>query len=615
MIPPEIIQKVRDATDIVSVVSRQVTLKKAGANMKGLCPFHNEKSPSFNVHPAKQIYHCFGCGEGGDVFSFLVKTQKLSFVEALKQLAGEAGIELPDESVAGVDREVAEREAKEREELFKLLELAAEWFRRNFKEGTEAAFARDYASKRGLSEEILERFQIGYAPGDGGALERAALKKGYSREQLLKAGLILQNERGTYCRFRGRLMFPIQDTRGKVVGFGGRILGAGEPKYLNSSDTALFSKGRLLYAMPQAKDALLKKKRALLTEGYMDAIACQQAGVTETVAVLGTALTEDHARQLKRYVDQVLLVFDADQAGLKAAQRGCEVLLKAGLEPKVVRLGFTKDPDEFLKAKGLEAFEKELANAVAAVEFFADAALASAKAKKLGSDAELTLREKAGVMKEIFPLLARYATAMETEVQLRRGAERLGLDVDAVKQDFEAFKISPQNAKAAERDLETTATHAERSLETDVEPVSPALLRLETELLALLVNHAALVPEAMAALPEPDFSTQELRAAGKLLWSQPGIAVLSLKDDGSEAFRLGESLLSRFAMESGEKFPNPAKHLHDLLRHRQRIQLEEKSRLVKKALDMRPGGEEETRLLTQKSELNVAIQHLKQVQQ
>jgi DNA primase len=621
MIPPELIQKVRDATDIVSVVSRQVTLKKAGANMKGLCPFHNEKSPSFNVHPAKQIYHCFGCGEGGDVFSFLVKTQKLSFVEALKQLAGEAGIELPDDSASGADREASEREAKEREELLKLLELAADWFFRNFKEGAEAAQAREYAQKRGLSQETLERFQIGYAPTDAGALERAALKKGYSREQLLKCGLVLQNERGAYCRFRGRLMFPIQDARGKVVGFGGRILGAGEPKYLNSPDTALFSKGRLLYALPQAKDALLKKKRALLTEGYMDAIACQQAGVTEAVAVLGTALTEDHARQLKRYVDQVLLVFDADQAGLKAAQRGCEVLLKAGLEPRVVRLGSTKDPDEFLKAKGREAFEKELENAGDAMEFFADAALANARAKKAstgsaqGPDAELTLREKAMVMQELFPLLARYATAMETEVQLRRGAERLGLDVEAVKQDFESFKASPQLFKSLERGPEAPQDSRELSGDPDAEPIQPALLKLERELLELLANHAELVVEAVAELPEPDFSSSELRAAGKLLWSQPGTAVLSFKDDGSEEFRLGESLLSRFAMESGEKFPNPAKHLQDLLRHRQRIQLEGKSLRIKKALDLRPGGEEETRLLAQKSELNVAIQHLKQAQQ
>jgi DNA primase len=609
MIAPELIQKVRDATDIVSVVSRHVTLKKAGANLKGLCPFHNEKSPSFTVHPGKQIYHCFGCGEGGDVFSFLVKKEKLSFVEALKQLAGEAGIEIEEESPA--EREASEKAAKQREALFTLLELAADWFRRYFKEGTEAAKARDYAERRGLSEETLERFQIGYAPLDGSALERAAEKKGYTQEQLLQAGLIVKNERGTYSRFRGRLIFPIRDPRDKVVGFGGRILGEGEPKYLNSPETALFSKGRLLYAMPQAKDALLKKKRALLTEGYMDAIACHQAGVPEAVAVLGTALTPEHAKQLKRYVDQVLLVFDADQAGLRAAQRGCEVLLQAGLEPRVVRLGQTKDPDEFLKAKGLAAFEEELSNASDAMAFFADAALSTAALARSVQPKDLSLREKAGVMQGLFPLLARYATAMETEVQLRSTAERLGLDLEAAKQDFEKFKASPQLLREMQSVHEEEEAGDLPPAADDSEKISPELLRVEKELLALLASHAELVPDAVAALPEPDFSSAELRAAGKLLWSHPGQPVMALRDDGSEEFRMGESLLSRMAMESGDKFLNPGPHLASLLRRLRLIKLQEASRRVQQDLDRHPEDAEQGRLLALKQELKQDIERLK----
>jgi DNA primase len=603
MIAAELISRVRAATDIVAVIQRSVSLKKAGANWRGLCPFHGEKTPSFNIHPAKQIFHCFGCGEGGDVFAFLVKKEKLSFVEAVQQLAAEAGIEIQEQ-----ERDPrSEQEAKEREELTQLLELAADWFRRNFNEGSEAQIAREYANKRELNEETLERFQIGYAPGDGGALERAALKKGYSREQLLRAGLLTQNERGTYCRFRRRLIFPIQDARGRIVGFGGRILDGGEPKYLNSPETLVFSKSRLLYALPQAKDAMLKKKRALLTEGYMDAIACQQAGISEAIAVLGTSLTEEHARQLRRYVDQVLLVFDADQAGLRAALRGGEILLKAGIEPKVLRLGSAKDPDEFLKSKGREAFELELENAADVVAFFSDALLSLARAQK--KDGELSLREKAAVMQQIFPLLARYATAMEAEVQLRKASEHLGLSVEAVKEDFEAYKNSPQQ----QRNIELQVEPEKKDLEPGAAAaaVNPALLRIERELLALLVSHPELQSEASAELAEPNFSAGELAAAAKILWSQPGVAVMSLADDGSEEFRLGESLLSQLAMEDGDKFISPAQHLQDLLARRQLLDLESKAARVQRSLDARPAAEEEVKLLKEKSELKVAIQHLR----
>jgi DNA primase len=608
MIAPELIAKVRDAVDIVAVIGRSVALKKAGNSWKGLCPFHGEKTASFNVVPSKQMFHCFGCNEGGDVFAFLMKKDKLNFAEAVRQLAGEAGIEVEEQ-----ERDPkAEAEAREREELTRLLELAADWFRRNFKESPGAQAARDYAAKRGLSAETLERFQIGYAPAGKGALERAASQKGYSQDQLAKAGLIGLGEGGSYSRFRGRLMFPIQDARGRVVGFGGRILGDGEPKYLNSPETPLFSKSRILYGMPQAKDAMLKKKRALVTEGYMDAIACQQAGIHEAIAVLGTALTEEHARQLKRYVDQVLLVFDADQAGLRAALRGGEILLKASLEPRVLRLGEFKDPDEFIKARGREAFEAELENAGDAVSFFADALLSLAKADKKG--AELSLRDKAAVMQQIFPLLARYATAMEAEVQLQRASQRLGLPEDAVRADFQAFKAAPPKTRLSEREGAGEPPQERRQAGDPQEP-SPesqvAMRRLEMELLGLLVNRPDLQAEALAELPEPDFSPGELSAAARILWSQPGLAAMALVYDDSEDSRLAESLLSRLAMEDADKYGNPQQHLRDLLQRRQKMKLEQKAAQLMRRLDAKPGGEEETRLLGQMSELRVAIQHLK----
>ncbi len=376
---PEFIDQVRQASDIVQVVQQWVPLKKAGANWKGLCPFHNEKSPSFNVHPAKQIYHCFGCGEGGDVFGFVQKVQKTGFGEAIKLLAERAGIALPEEGADDAGREAAAQRKQRDEAQVRLLELASVWFRRNLEESAEGKAARDYADQRGLDAATRERFGLGYAPVDGRLLLSASEKKGYSAADLLDAGLAVKNERGTYSRFRGRLMFPIHDPKGRLVGFGGRILGPGEPKYLNSPETPLFSKGRLLYPWVQAKEALGKTRQALVTEGYMDAIACQQAGLAQAVASLGTALTEEHAKLLKRYVDRVLLVFDADAAGLRAARRAGEPLLGAGLEIRVARLSGVKDPDELLRAQGAPALQAPSDAAQPLFEFCVQAGLAQAK--------------------------------------------------------------------------------------------------------------------------------------------------------------------------------------------------------------------------------------------
>ena len=252
---PEFIQQVRDASDIVGVVQQWVPLKKAGANYKGLCPFHSEKSPSFNVHPAKQIYHCFGCGEGGDVFGFVQKLTKVNFAEALKVLAERAGIPLPLDTRDAGQREQEEEHRKELEELGRLLDLAAVWFRRHLEESDEGAAARAYAEKRGLDAATREKFQLGWAPADGRALLQAAQKKGFSDSALEKAGLLLRTERGPYARFRARLMFPIADPKNQLAGFGGRIVGEGEPKYLNSAEGPLFNKSKLLYPWPHAKDA------------------------------------------------------------------------------------------------------------------------------------------------------------------------------------------------------------------------------------------------------------------------------------------------------------------------------------------------------------------------
>src|SRR5665213_3073006 len=418
---PEFIEQVRQASDIVQVIQTWVPLKKAGASWKGLCPFHQERTPSFNVASSKQTFHCFGCGEGGDVFAFVQKREKVDFVEALKILAERGGIELPQDGNDETQRRDAERRREEEESQRRLLELAGAWFRRNLEESAEGAQALEYARRRGLDDAARDRFGLGYAPSDGNALLNAAQKKGFSEEALTAAGLIGRSERGSYARFRARLIFPIHDPEGRLAGFGGRVIGAGEPKYLNSPEGPFFSKGKLLYPWALAKEALGKRREALVCEGYMDAIACHQAGLERAVATLGTALTEEHARLLKRYVDRVILLFDSDAAGLRAARRAGEPLLSAGLEVRVAGLKGAKDPDELLRRDGPTALEMALEVAQPLLEFCVQAGLDAVGNKPNPGQKWLILRD-------VFPLVTRLESSSASDAAMATAAHLLGID-------------------------------------------------------------------------------------------------------------------------------------------------------------------------------------------
>ncbi len=606
MVEDDIIERIRAANDIVDVVRQWVPLKKAGANFRGLCPFHQEKTPSFNVHPSKQIFHCFGCGEGGDVFAFVAKIQKTAFPETLRFLAERAGIDLPERGPSPQD--LARRQ--ENEALVRLLDLASAWFRRNLEESAEAEEARGYALKRGLDVAERERFQLGYAPRDGGALLRVANKKGFDNNALERAGLLIQNERGSYSRFRGRLMFPIQDAKGRLCGFGARILGAGEPKYLNSPEGPLFSKGRLLFAWPQAKEAITRSRRAILCEGYMDAIACHLAGVEQAVATLGTALTEDHTRQLKRYVDQVILVFDTDMAGVRAARRGCEVLLEAGLEPKVVSLDGAKDPDEFLKARGAEAFIKAVEEARDAIAFLAEAALKLALVAKAGEP--LSLRERVGVLQDLFPVLARYATEMEAEAQLERAAGALSLSAEAVREDFRAYRRTPQAKRP------TATVVPERAETEDAPDIKPnvvvkarkanALSKVERELLTLLIQHPSLLEEARESLPQPSFDDPADQLLGTWLWEHSGGAWLGQVDHKDPGV---EDLLRELSLAGLELAASPQDYFRDLLSRRQERLLERRNEELRMNIAQAVGWEAQRPLLQEANQINSAIQEIR----
>lgn len=353
----ELVEEVRMRNDIVDVISGYVKLQKKGSSYFGLCPFHNEKSPSFSVSREKQMYYCFGCGAGGNVFTFIMEYENYSFVEALKFLAERAGIDLPEVEYS--------KEAKEKADLkltiLEINKLAAKYFYAQLKaEGGKTAYA--YLKNRGLSEETIVAFGLGYANKYSDDLYRYLKMKGYGDELLLKAGLISADERkGAYDKFWNRVMFPIMDVNNRVIGFGGRVMGDAKPKYLNSPETIVFDKSRNLYGLNRARTS--RKPYFLICEGYMDVIALHQAGFTNAVASLGTALTAGHASLLKRYVNEVYLTYDSDEAGTRAALRAIPILKDAGITAKVIRMDPYKDPDEFIKNLGAEAFEERISRA------------------------------------------------------------------------------------------------------------------------------------------------------------------------------------------------------------------------------------------------------------
>ena len=353
----DIIEEVRQKNDIVDVVSQYVRLTRRGSTYFGLCPFHNEKTPSFSVTPGKQMYYCFGCGAGGNVYNFIMEYENYTFGEALKHLADRAGVELPKIEYS---REVREK-AEQRAELLEINKQAAQYYYYQLRtEGGKIGY--QYLSGRGLSEETMRKFGLGYSDKFGGGLYTFLKSKGYSDERLRESGLFNVDERhGMYDKFWNRVIFPIMDVNNRVIGFGGRVMGDGKPKYLNSPETKIFDKSRNLYGLNIARTT--RKKYLILCEGYMDVISMHQAGFMNAVASLGTALTSGHASLLKRYTQEVLLLYDSDEAGIRAALRGIPILRDAGVSSRVVNLKPYKDPDEFIKNMGAEAFEERLGQA------------------------------------------------------------------------------------------------------------------------------------------------------------------------------------------------------------------------------------------------------------
>ena len=451
MIPESFIQELLHRVDIVDLIDGYVPLKKAGANYAACCPFHNEKSPSFTVSPTKQFYHCFGCGAHGTAIGFVMEYAGLGFVDTIKDLASRVGLQVPEEE--GRTR----REGPPTTSLVEVMGKAADYY---FEQLKRSDRAKDYLKRRGLTGEIALKFRIGYAPDGWQNLEAAF--PNYQAAELQSAGLVIRNDQGRlYDRFRDRVMFPIFNQKGEVIAFGGRVLDQGEPKYLNSPETPLFEKGRELFGLPQARQALRDKNTAIVVEGYMDVVALAQHGIGNAVATLGTATTTTHVQKLLRQVDRIVYCFDGDAAGRKAAWRGLENSLEALADNKTIGFVFLPtehDPDSYVRELGQEAFEALIARAMPLSDFLL---------RELASHGDLTTSEgKAKLVHEAKPLIQRLTTPLLRLQLVKRLAEASGFSQAEVERLCDLKPVArAAPAKAQRQKLSLTRTLLRRMLQ------------------------------------------------------------------------------------------------------------------------------------------------------
>ena len=428
-IPEEKIQEIKDRIDIVEVVSSNLPLKRSGVNNQGLCPFHQEKSPSFNVNTARQIFHCFGCGVGGNVFSFLMRMEGLSFPDAVKRLGEKVGVEVAEEEVSPA--EIRRRESRER--LARINEVAGQFYHQLLLEDEAGAHGRRYLRQRGYAGETVRAFQVGFAPEGWETLSKHLAGKNFSAEDIRKTGLVRpgKQDRGDYDLFRNRLLFPIHDLQGSMVAFGGRVLDDSLPKYINSPETDIYHKGQVLYGLYQARDAIRHSDTALVVEGYFDVLALHRAGFTNAVATCGTALTPDHARLLKRYADKILLIFDEDAAGRQATFRAMDALLPSGLAVSVVAMPAGEDPDSLLKTKGEEGFRSCLDAARPVLEVFIEDQL------RINDE---SVEGRARAAEQVLERIRRLPGDLERSLYLKQLAELVGLDTEVLQAQLKSSR-------------------------------------------------------------------------------------------------------------------------------------------------------------------------------
>ena len=529
-IPDQFLEELIDRTDLVDLVSESVHLTKKGNSYWGCCPFHSEKTPSFHVVPDRKIYKCFGCGKGGGAINYVMELENLPFRDAVAVLAKRVGMEVPEGS--GPSAGMRER----REKLLEINKQAARTFHR-WLYAPEGAEGLDYLRRRGLSKGTLTRFGLGFAPNRWDGLIQALGEQGYDKRDLLDAGLAVNNKDGRiYDRFRNRVMFPIIDVRGNVIGFGGRVMDNATPKYLNSPDTPVYNKSRNLFALNVAKNS--KAGQVILTEGYMDTISLHQAGFDNAVASLGTALTEEHAQLLSRYFKEAIISYDGDGAGVAAAQRAIPLLEKAGLKVRVLQVTGAKDPDEFIKAYGRDAFRKLLDRSENQVDY----RLAQIQKKfDLQDDAQ-----KVSFLQEAAQLIASLPSAVEREIYGGHAAQTAGITAETMAQEVNRAlrkRLRKAEKQQERKDLTPASQLQPKARGLRYENIRSA--RAEEGILRLMVLDPGLMPQ-MNGLSGSEFSSPLLGRAFDLLHRRieeglmPSLASLAGELDGEEMAHLAQ---------------------------------------------------------------------------
>ncbi len=432
-IPEEIIEEIKMRAHIVDIVSEYVSLKNAGKNYVGLCPFHREKTPSFTVNPEKQIFYCFGCGEGGNVISFVMKISNMSFPESVRHLADRLGIHIPVKEINGQQRKIA----GERETLCRINAVAAHYYSQNLS-SIDGRDALQYLHDRGINDTVIKNFGIGYSYDGWNFLKNFFTGKKVPLASAEKAGLIISNEKGhRYDRFRGRIIFPIEDLSGNVIGFGGRIIGKGEPKYMNSPESPVYVKRKTLYGLYRSRGEIQKKNEAIIVEGYFDFLSLWAAGITNVVATLGTALTREHVELIRRLTKNVVIVFDPDEAGKSAVERGVALSLEEEMNARIVVIPKGYDPDTYVRKYGSNAFESAVQAAPAMVNYYIEYMI------KEGN----TLAEKLGSVKESIGFIVKIKDPIQRDLFVKMVAEKLGIDQGVLMSEVGKMTAQTRDSK------------------------------------------------------------------------------------------------------------------------------------------------------------------------
>jgi len=503
--PENLISQIAASTDIVQLIGEKVRLSRKGRQFWGLCPFHDEKTPSFAVHPERQFYHCFGCGESGDSFRFIMKTQRAEFPEAVRILATRTGISLPETEISKESRDKTAR-------LRKLLELARDFYCGLLRDKDVGITGYNYLRGRNLGDDSIRRFHLGYSLESWDALLRHAGAAGFHSMALEEAGLAIRNREGTghYDRFRNRVMFPIKDVHGSVVGFGARTMGDDQPKYLNSPETTFFSKRRNLYGLSEGLESIRAKGQAIIMEGYTDVIMAHQMGIDWAVATLGTALTQDHIRVLRRYVDSAILVFDSDEAGIHASERSAEVFLREDFPVKVCVLTGDMDPCDFLCERGPEEFLRQINTAEEILDF---------QVRQTCKRFDMTtLAGRMSAFDQMSELLLSQEDTLRQQELLRLLCEKMGVDQRAASQRL---------AKRQTRRIGGAATN--EASETGGEELTGRDLA-ETELIGLLLTHNELISEASEIFPDRFHSSVKRDIARRMVEIYEGRGAVTSAD-------------------------------------------------------------------------------------